>query len=72
MAAVNIILKNNGAAGVTVQLTDQYGGFFEVTIDPGMSQNQTVMDGSGIVINASTVHLVSAENDEGKEIVIAE
>lgn len=68
--AVSVILKNDSGSSVEVELVDQYGGNFTVTVEPGTSQNQTLQAGSKIKIGGNTVHEVTAE-DEGKEIVIA-
>ena len=68
--AVSVILKNDSGSSVDVELVDQYGGNFTVTIEAGTSQNQTLQLGSKIKIGGNTVHEVTAE-DEGKEIVIA-
>jgi hypothetical protein len=69
-AVVSLILKNNSSSPVEVALVDQYGGNFTVTIDAGMSQNQSLRMQSPIKIAENVVHVIVPE-DEGKEIVIA-
>ncbi len=68
--AVNLILKNNSSSTVEVELIDQYGGNFTASIDAGMSQNQTLQDGSEVKVSGHPVHVVKT-GDDGKEIVIA-
>lgn len=69
--AVNLMLKNNSGAEVTVDLIDGYGGNFTATIEAGMSQNHALMEGREISVNGQVIHTVQSE-DEGKEIIIAE
>lgn len=69
--AVNVMLKNNSGSEVTAELIDGYGGNFSATIDAGMSQNHSLMEGREIIVNGNTVYTVQTD-DEGKEIVIAE
>lgn len=68
--AVNIILKNDSSSPVDLALIDQYGGNFTVTVEAGMSQNQTLKAGSEIKIGETVVY-VATPADEGKEIIIA-
>lgn len=68
--AVSLILKNGSSSAVEVALIDQYGGNLTVTIDAGMSQNQTLRVKSAIKIGDNVVHVVAPE-DEGQEVVIA-
>jgi hypothetical protein len=69
--AVHVILQNNASSSVNVELIDQYGGNFTASIDAGMSQNQTLRNGSEIKVNGSAVHVISA-NDKGKTVVVAQ
>jgi hypothetical protein len=69
-AVVSLILKNNSSSAVEVALIDQYGGNFTVTINAGMSQNQSLKIQSPIKIAENVVHVVVLE-DEAKEIIIA-
>ncbi|MBU1568085.1 MAG: hypothetical protein KJ630_20980 [Proteobacteria bacterium] len=69
--AVNVILKNGSSNGVTVELIDQYGGNFTVTVDGGTSQNQSLKMNSKITIGGKAVHVVTAK-DEGKEVTIGQ
>ena len=68
--AVNVILKNDSGGAVEVELVDQYGGNFKVTVDSGTSQNQTLKVQSEILVAGNAVHTVVPE-DEGMEVVIA-
>ncbi len=67
---VNLILKNDSSAAVDVELVDQFGGNYMATVDPGMSQNQSLKVNSEIRVAGNVVHVVTPE-DEGKEIIIA-
>lgn len=68
--AVNLILKNDSSSSVEVELIDQYGGNFTVSIDGGTSQNQALKVNSEIKVSGNAVHLVVPE-DEGMEVLIA-
>lgn len=69
--SVSVILKNNSATEVELELIDFYGGNFKAFIDPGMAQNHTLMDGSDIICGGQVVHKVMPE-DSNKEILVAE
>ena len=68
--AVSLILKNNSASSVTVELIDQYGGNFTATVEPGTSQNQTLKVNSEVKIGEVPVHVV-VPADEGMEVIVA-
>ncbi len=68
--AVNVILKNGSSSTIEVELIDQYGGNFTISIDAGASQNQTLKTNSEIKVKDGAVRVVNAD-DEGKELDIA-
>ncbi len=66
---VNLILKNNSSNSLQVELIDQYGGNFTITLEPGSSQNQALKLNSKVTVGGKSVHVATAK-DEGKEVVI--
>ena len=68
--AVNVILKNGSSSAIELELLDQYGGNFTVTLEGGASQNHTVKKNSEIKVKDGAARTVTAD-DEGKEIILA-
>ena len=68
--AINVILKNNSSSAIEVELIDQYGGNYSITLDAGASQNHTVKMNSEVKVKDGAIHVVTAD-DEGKEVSIA-
>lgn len=68
---VNLILKNGSSASLSVELIDQYGGNFTITLEPGSSQNQALKMNSKIIVGGKSVHVATAK-DEGNEVVIGQ
>ena len=66
---VNLILKNNSSNSLQVELIDQYGGNFTITLEPGSSQNQTLKLNSKVTVGGKSVHVATAK-DDGKEVEI--
>jgi hypothetical protein len=66
---VHLILKNNSSNSLQVELIDQYGGNFTITLEPGSSQNQTLKLNSDVTVGGKSVHVATAK-DDGKEVVI--
>ena len=67
---VNVILKNSSSTAIEVELIDQYGGNFTVTLEAGSSQNHTLKMNSEAKVKGGATHVVTAD-DEGKEVSIA-
>ena len=68
--AVNVMLKNSSSSTIEVELTDQYGGNYTITLDSGAVQNHTVQINSEVKVKDGETHVVTAD-DEGKEVIIA-
>ncbi|MFH0783064.1 MAG: hypothetical protein V2B20_14100 [Pseudomonadota bacterium] len=66
---VNLILKNDSSNSLQVELIDQYGGNFTITLEPGTSQNQALKMNSKVIVGGKSVHVATAK-DDGKEVVI--
>lgn len=65
--AVNVILKNGSSSTIEVELIDQYGGNFTISLDSETSQNHALKVNSEIKVKGGATRKVS-EDDEGEEI----